>query len=160
MTEEPIPPTPPGPPEPINQKALWATVLAPIAVMVVMLLIAILLQDEGFIWTSLILGGMAILVGWVFFANLIGKRFRGSSMILMVLAYPLAEIAICFTLFFFGCLASISVMNKPGPSSAPIPQTEVPQAQPHNDGRPIPKDLQGRGRNPEPAGEAIPVPNP
>jgi|GEM_PF-2074926 len=50
---------------------------------------------------------IATIVGWVLFINTMRQRFRGSSLVLLILAYPIVQAVLLFSIFFVGCLAAV-----------------------------------------------------
>ena len=60
--------------------------------------------EIDFLALSPSLAGLAIFLGWILFGIVLHERIRGMSFVLCLIGYPLAQFAICFTVFFFGCL--------------------------------------------------------
>ena len=57
------------------------------------------------IW-SMVLG---IVIGWVMFITCVSRRFRGSSLVFLIIGYPLLQTSICFAVFFLGCIAILAI---------------------------------------------------
>lgn len=51
---------------------------------------------------------IATVAGWGLFINTLVRRFRGASLVLLILAYPMMQFVVLFALFFAGCFLSIS----------------------------------------------------
>ena len=59
------------------------------------------------LYLAITLAGLVVIAGWILFWVVLKKRIRGVSLVLSVIGYPIAQFSICFSIFFFGCLATI-----------------------------------------------------
>lgn len=113
-----IPETPALPPDPpeLDKKRLWVSLLLPSVTSAVVAFLFYLGDtkslDEAFLTLLMIVWGAAVLGAWVLFANVIRARYRGRSAVLMIVAYPIAQIPICLAVFFGACLGSYSLGGK------------------------------------------------
>ncbi|NNC88441.1 MAG: hypothetical protein HKN82_08290 [Akkermansiaceae bacterium] len=115
---DPLPPAaPPGavppPPPALNLKLLWTSLLAPSVVAGIAAVILILVANnsrtmEPLFTIACAVVCLAVLGGWGLFANVLVRRFRGGSLVLLILAYPLLQAILIFAIFFAGCLAMIA----------------------------------------------------
>ncbi|MGJ8725285.1 MAG: hypothetical protein ACSHYB_12065 [Roseibacillus sp.] len=90
----------------INHKLLWLALMGPIALMALLTGLAFAHLKFDFISTSIILGSLAVIAGWILFGFALFKRMPTAGYVICLIAYPLVQAAICVTLFFFGCLTS------------------------------------------------------
>lgn len=108
------PPDPPPVPAPIDRRRLWWSLLLPQAFPVLGALIELVIgiSGGGSNGTALVIGLVLFaifgLICWVMFGQIISARFRGSGVVLMVLAYPIAQIIVMVTLLFACCLALLA----------------------------------------------------
>ncbi|MDQ8191372.1 hypothetical protein [Roseibacillus persicicus] len=107
MNEQPTPPSVPSPPPKLNATLLWLTILGPIGLIGIFTIMAFSEIEFDFMNIAPSLTVLAILIGWIVFGVVLSKRFRGAGLVLCLIGYPLAQAAICFAIFFFGCLASL-----------------------------------------------------
>lgn len=108
-----VPGGPPPPPR-INARRTWITLLAPSAAMAVMMLLMLLAKnrwgrDETFIMVSCVFSCLVAALSWGFFIQTMARRFRGTSLVLLILAYPLLQAVLLIATFFAGCLAILSI---------------------------------------------------
>lgn len=99
----------PPPPPKIDLKLLWGSLLLPPGVtFLTMAGMIVFLRDANseIDWFSLSLTicFFSTLTGWVMFILCISKRYRGSSYVLLLLAYPILEGVVAGAIFFVGCL--------------------------------------------------------
>lgn len=106
---------PPAPPE-LDKKRLWWSILLPPGLSAVVAFLFYLGDtkslDEAFLTLLMFVWGAAVLGSWVLFAGTIRARYRGRSAVLMIIAYPIAQIPICLAVFFGACLGSYSLGGK------------------------------------------------
>lgn len=114
LPQDLTPGVPPPPPE-LNTRRLWITLLAPSAVMVLIMVLLFLVMEtldpsasEFFFTASCIAVCIVSAVSWGFFIHTISQRFHGTSLILLILAYPILQGVLVFAIFFVGCFAIIS----------------------------------------------------
>lgn len=172
MNEQDSPPSLPVERPKLNGKLIWLTILGPIGLMGLFTLIAFSDMKFPFMDIAPTVTVLAILGGWVLFGVVLFKRFRGVGFILCLIGYPLAQFAICFAIFFFGCLASLDGNWGHGPPDSwvaeqerlarenPIDPEELKKAEEalekHLDEEA--QELEGEGRDLVPAGEPIELP--
>lgn len=103
---------PPAPPE-LDKKRLWISLLLPSVTSVLAGYLFYLgdtsQADEGLFTLMMIVWGAGIAGSWVLFARTIRARYRGRSAVLLIVAYPIAQIPICLGVFFGACLGSYSL---------------------------------------------------
>ena len=114
-SHQPLDPGVPPPPPKLNAKVLWITLLGPPLAMALGMLVMVSLDNStvgnngelvfGTIWS---LAAVASAIAYGFFIHTIYQRFRGTSLVLMIIAYPILEGIIMFAIFFVGCLAAFS----------------------------------------------------
>ena len=114
MENEPAPVVPgvPPPPPNVSLKKLWLSLLLPPAAMTLSMIVLNLFPDMltgrggDTAFTMLcIVTCLAAIVGWVLFILCLMVRFRGISLGLLILAYPILQVIVVFSIFFVGCLA-------------------------------------------------------
>lgn len=110
----PISPGVPPPPPKLDLKTLWISLLLPPGAMTLFVIVLNLMPDvmdgpSGDTALTLLCVGacIAITVGWVLFIVCMNKRFRGASLVLLILAYPILQVVVLFSIFFVGCLAMV-----------------------------------------------------
>lgn len=107
-----IPGVPPPPPT-INTRRLWITLLAPSAAMVLVMAIMFSSQDvlgggEALFTVTFALACIVCAVCWGFYIHTVSQRFHGTSLVLLILAYPILQGILLMAIFFTGCLAIVS----------------------------------------------------
>lgn len=50
---------------------------------------------------------LATAAGWALFIHTMCQRFRGGSLAMLIIAYPIVQAILQFSIFFVGCLAVI-----------------------------------------------------
>lgn len=113
VPQPPIPGMPPPAPE-LNRRRLWLSLLLPpgtMAIIIIIFSILVTIADGQVAETSFtvicVIVCLASLAGWILFMNTMCKRFRGGSLVILILAYPIAQAILLFSIFFVGCLALI-----------------------------------------------------
>ena len=114
MEDFPSQPAPvPGPPPELNRVRLWVSLLAPpVAALVLSAVFFILvlrsnsLQSLNALGPICIIACVAILGFWALYIHTLSKRFRGSSLVLLILAYPILQVVLSLAIFFTGCLGA------------------------------------------------------
>ncbi len=103
---------PPPPPE-INRKRLWLSLLLPPGVMVFLMILLFIAastysgRGTESTFTFVCIGAcLGTIGGWILFIKTMRQRFRGSSLVLLILAYPIVQFILLFSIFFVGCLAA------------------------------------------------------
>ena len=107
------PEIPPPPPQ-LQVKSLWISLLLPSGAltlfMVVLNIMPGLMNGPGSETTLTLLcvvACIATIIGWILYIVCLSKRFRGSSLVLLILAYPILQAVLLFSIFFVGCLALV-----------------------------------------------------
>jgi hypothetical protein len=109
IPQTPVPGVPPPPPK-INTLRLWATLLAPSVVMILIMFVLTFSSNnlsDTFFTAACFIVCIVTAVAWGFFIHTIVQRFRGTSLVLLILAYPILQSILIFGIFFVGCLAII-----------------------------------------------------
>ena len=115
---DPIAPAPisgvPQPPPKLDRKRLWISLLLPPGVMVLAMIILVIglnigaaATEERLFTLVCVLACLSSIIGWVIFIRTMAERFRGGSLALLIIAYPMVQFTILFSIFFVGCLAAI-----------------------------------------------------
>ena len=108
MNEPDSSPTIPPPAPQLNLGLIWLSLLAP--PVLVGLITAFTFGVEEmvtFLYLAIALGASVVIAGWILFWIVLKKRIRGMGLVLSVIGYPIAQFVLCFSIFFFGCLATI-----------------------------------------------------
>ena len=97
----PVPGTPPR----IKLGQLWISLILPPGLTILGLLMLFLAKsiDDQWFSVAIYMMGAGLIFGWVLFIICISKRYRGVSLVLLIIAYPLLEGTIVGALFFTGC---------------------------------------------------------
>ena len=110
----PISPGVPPPPPKLNLKTLWISLLLPPGAMTLFMIVLNLMPDvvngpNGDTALTLLCTGacLAAMAGWIFYILCLSARFRGASLVLLILAYPVLQVVLLFSIFFVGCLAIV-----------------------------------------------------
>lgn len=108
-----VPGVPPPPPK-INVRRLWLTLLTPSIVMVFIMVALFFAADsmrggEVFMTIACSILCIAFGVAWGFYIHTLYQRFRGPSLALLILAYPVLQATLIFGIFFAGCLAFVAL---------------------------------------------------
>ncbi|MDA0767761.1 MAG: hypothetical protein O3A92_13170 [Verrucomicrobia bacterium] len=108
-----LPGTPPPPPE-INRKRLWLSLLLPPGVLGFLMILLVIAAStysgrgtESTFTMLCIVICLTAIGSWVLFIQTMRQRFRGSSLVLLILAYPIVQFILLFSILFVGCLAAI-----------------------------------------------------
>ena len=96
----------PSPPPEIPRKALWASLLIPPGIT---LLLSLLTEDGNLILAVPLLGIIAILFCQGQFTELMKRRYQGRSVALMGFFFFMGQVIICTCLWFGTCLAANGV---------------------------------------------------
>lgn len=103
------------PPPKLNLKQLWLALLLPPAVLTLFMVWFNVFPkmidgpNGDMAFTILcVFVCLATIVGWVLFSLCLLVRFRGASLVLLILAYPIFQAVLLFAIFFVGCLAIFS----------------------------------------------------
>lgn len=117
MNEPLTPQNPPGvppPPPKLNQRNLWISLLAPPGAMLFATIILVFLINmltgsasaettfQAACWVICLLTAGA----WGLYIHTLAQRFRGWSLGLLILAYPILQSIVLFSIFFVGCLTT------------------------------------------------------
>ena len=97
---------PVAPPK-LNVRALWVTLLIPMALTAVFMGLIMTAgggRAEHFLTIGSFVVGISSLFCWVSFSKCIAERFIGPSRVLLILAYPMIQAVLVFVTFFGGCL--------------------------------------------------------
>lgn len=97
---------PPQEPPRIKTTQLWFSLLSPIGTTLIIFLIMTVYPPTGGFF--LILISIITVLCRIWFATIIQERYKGDSACLLIIAYPLAQLIICGTALFLGCLAFLS----------------------------------------------------
>jgi len=102
------PPSKSETPEPLPRGPLWwLLVLPPLLVLVINLIIGLIgsKKDYGLGFLVALPVGLFILIACQApFANLLRRRYRGSSLVLVSFGYFIGELVICLAVWFGSCL--------------------------------------------------------
>lgn len=112
-------PPPPSEPAPLKAGEVWGNLLLPQASLVVPCVIDFLgsagqepaAADGLGLIVGLILFLVSGIVCWIRFGIIIHRRYRGIGPVLMILAYPVAQLVVGVTFLFGMCLL---VLGNPG----------------------------------------------
>lgn len=91
----------------MNHRNLWISLLASPAVALLAVLCLPISDGSFSIFLLYIACPLTALFCWVLFINEATKRFRGGSMVMLFLAFPLSQIIVCSSIFFSGCLLTL-----------------------------------------------------
>lgn len=90
--------------------------------------------EGGFIILLLLLQVVITVIGMVYFIVVIKSKYRGISLVIFILLYPIVQFIVQFTVFFFGCASILQLsnfqMHGPPPDRGNRPDTESPEATP------------------------------
>lgn len=107
------PEIPPPPPQ-LQVKSLWLSLLLPsgaLALCMIGLNIVSATSTSADLEATLtllcVIAGLTTIIGWILYIVCLSKRFRGSSLVLLILAYPILQAVLLFSIFFVGCLALV-----------------------------------------------------
>ena len=113
VPQPPIPGMPPPPPE-LNRRRLWLSLLIPPGVMILVTAFVayavsanINFGDEVIFTAICAVICLATAAGWALFIHTMCRRFRGGSLALLIIFYPIVQAILHFSVFFVGCLAVI-----------------------------------------------------
>lgn len=99
----------------MNKKHLWTSLLLPPGVSGIagaMMWASGSRGGEAMVSLAIVLMSVVAIGSWVFFAKVIGSRYKGRSAALLILAYPIGQFAICIAVFFCACLGAYSLTGK------------------------------------------------
>lgn len=123
MSNQPPPPIPPPQPPPyqvpppsppLDRKLLWHSILWPPFLAVVGTIILVFnanTNDSEVLGRTLFLCVVLCLpvcVGWGLFIACIKQRYRGFSLVILILAYPFLQAIIILAVLFLGCVTIAS----------------------------------------------------
>ena len=107
------PEIPPPPPQ-LQVKSLWISLLLPPGVLTLCMIFLNIVPDqingtdiEATFTLLCVVACLTSIVGWILYILCLSKRFRGSSLVLLILAYPILQAVLLFSIFFVGCLALV-----------------------------------------------------
>ena len=91
--------------ENFSPKALWASILTPPFLTLLLLFVSTKIESSSFTdWIGIIIL-FSILISWGFFNLQLSNRIRGRQAALCVLAYPFVELIFCLSAGSYGCAA-------------------------------------------------------
>ena len=107
-------PAVPSPPPELNRTRLWISLLTPpgAAFILSAVFLMIILQSNSLnslntLGPICIIACIVILGCWALYIHTLAQRFRGSSFVLLILAYPILQVTLSLAIFFTGCLGAV-----------------------------------------------------
>lgn len=91
----------------MDLKILWISLLLPMGSAVFALLLGY--SSAADFELMILIMVMSVVFGWIMFFSALRDRLRGRSFVILVCAYPLVQVFVSATTFFFGCLGLLSL---------------------------------------------------